>query len=268
VRLAGLLGGSGWAAAWTDPSAGSSSISAGTLSLGELVTLGNRASLQGPSSFLTRPLAQPLGQTGSTIYLSFLVRPVAGVSGVNAWGGFNLGPSAGGNSLFVGKGGAYLQYALETAGGTGIATSRTTAVEGQTALLVVRILFGAGADTIDLWVNPPSGASAPPVPDATKTDLDLGTADQVAINTGDNLVVDLDELRIGPTYVSVTPQTCYANCDQSTQPPALNIADFICFLSKFAGADPYANCDASTTPPTLNVADFICFQSAFAAGCP
>jgi hypothetical protein len=30
----------------------------------------------------------------------------------------------------------------------------------------------------------------------------------------------------------------------------------------------YANCDESTTPPILNIADFLCFQSRFAAGCP
>jgi len=29
----------------------------------------------------------------------------------------------------------------------------------------------------------------------------------------------------------------------------------------------YANCDGSFTPPALNVNDFICFQSRFAAGC-
>src|SRR5207247_1980432 len=51
---------------------------------------------------------------------------------------------------------------------------------------------------------------------------------------------------------------CYPNCDGSTIPPVLNINDFICFLNKFAAADPYANCDNSTTPPILNVLDFIC----------
>jgi hypothetical protein len=61
---------------------------------------------------------------------------------------------------------------------------------------------------------------------------------------------------------------CYANCDGSTTPPVLNVADFTCFLSKFAAGDPYANCDGSTTPPVLNVADFTCFLSKFAAGCP
>jgi hypothetical protein len=62
--------------------------------------------------------------------------------------------------------------------------------------------------------------------------------------------------------------TCYANCDRSTAPPVLNVADFVCFQSEFAAGDPRANCDGSTGPPTLNVADFVCFLSRFAAGCP
>jgi len=60
---------------------------------------------------------------------------------------------------------------------------------------------------------------------------------------------------------------CYANCDGSTVAPILNVSDFICFQTKYAGGDPYANCDGSTTPPILNVSDFICFQTKYAAGC-
>jgi hypothetical protein len=62
-------------------------------------------------------------------------------------------------------------------------------------------------------------------------------------------------------------QPCYANCDQSTAQPVLNVNDFICFQGKFAAGDSYANCDQSTTEPVLNVNDFVCFQSQFAAGC-
>jgi hypothetical protein len=58
---------------------------------------------------------------------------------------------------------------------------------------------------------------------------------------------------------------CYANCDCSTAPPALNVNDFICFQSRFAAADPYADCDQNSS---LNVNDFVCFQAQFAAGCP
>jgi hypothetical protein len=60
---------------------------------------------------------------------------------------------------------------------------------------------------------------------------------------------------------------CYANCDQSTDPPVLNVADFSCFITRFAAGDPYANCDGSTIAPILNVGDFSCFLTRFAAGC-
>ena len=62
----------------------------------------------------------------------------------------------------------------------------------------------------------------------------------------------------------VRTSTCYANCDESTGTPLLNVNDFICFQARFAAGEPYADCDQSTT---LNVNDFVCFQSAFAAGC-
>jgi uncharacterized membrane protein len=61
---------------------------------------------------------------------------------------------------------------------------------------------------------------------------------------------------------------CYANCDGSTASPVLNVADFTCFLQRFAAGESYANCDQSTSAPVLNVADFTCFLQSFAAGCP
>jgi hypothetical protein len=63
------------------------------------------------------------------------------------------------------------------------------------------------------------------------------------------------------------PAGCYANCDQSTNPPILNANDFQCFLNKYAANDTYANCDGSTNPPILNANDFQCFLNAYAAGC-
>jgi hypothetical protein len=62
--------------------------------------------------------------------------------------------------------------------------------------------------------------------------------------------------------------TCYANCDNSTTQPVLNVQDFTCFLQKYAAGDAYANCDQSTTAPVLNVQDFTCFLQRYAAGCP
>jgi hypothetical protein len=68
-------------------------------------------------------------------------------------------------------------------------------------------------------------------------------------------------------YAGRPLNTCYANCDASTAAPVLNVADFTCFLQKFAAGDAYANCDSSTAAPVLNVADFTCFLQKFAAGC-
>ena len=66
--------------------------------------------------------------------------------------------------------------------------------------------------------------------------------------------------------LGLTPKGCYANCDGSTTPPALNVLDFACFLNKYASGDPEANCDGSTTPPVLNVLDFACFLNQYAQG--
>jgi hypothetical protein len=62
--------------------------------------------------------------------------------------------------------------------------------------------------------------------------------------------------------------SCYANCDNSTIAPILNVNDFVCFTNRYAAADAYANCDASTIAPVLNVNDFVCFTNKYAAGCP
>ena len=62
---------------------------------------------------------------------------------------------------------------------------------------------------------------------------------------------------------------CYANCDGSTTPPVLNVADFSCFLTKFAAQHAYANCDGSCQAGVcFSVSDFSCFLTKFAAGCP
>jgi probable HAF family extracellular repeat protein len=66
-------------------------------------------------------------------------------------------------------------------------------------------------------------------------------------------------------WLARIPAHCNADC---TFDQLLNVADFTCFLQRFAANDPYANCDGSTAPPVLNVADFTCYLQRFAAGCP
>jgi hypothetical protein len=86
------------------------------------------------------------------------------------------------------------------------------------------------------------------------------------VGSGFNSAAGRDEALMWLRSVASAP--CYANCDASNTPPILNVADFACFLTRYASGDPYANCDNSTQAPVLNVQDFSCFLARYAAGCP
>jgi hypothetical protein len=58
------------------------------------------------------------------------------------------------------------------------------------------------------------------------------------------------ELGGGFWYGAIPNATCYANCDQSTNTPILNVNDYVCFNNRFAAGDSYANCDQSTNVPS------------------
>ncbi len=107
-----------------------------------------------------------------------------------------------------------------------------------------------------------NGVMLEPVP----VDLD-GHTRRVDLPSAPNFGVGTPTIDRG-CYEFQLSSWCYANCDNSTTAPALNVLDFSCFLNKFAAGDAYANCDNSTTPPVLNVLDFSCFLNKFAAGCP
>jgi hypothetical protein len=84
-------------------------------------------------------------------------------------------------------------------------------------------------------------------------------------------IVSNDCRTVTSTTVTLTVNggsSCYANCDNSTAAPVLNVLDFNCFLNRFSAGDAYANCDNSTAAPVLNVLDFNCFLNRFSAGCP
>jgi hypothetical protein len=85
------------------------------------------------------------------------------------------------------------------------------------------------------------------------------------LNGRGNDALYIDNLRVVNT--NNPSAACYANCDQSTAAPVLNVQDFTCFLQRYAAGESYANCDNSTAAPTLNVQDFTCFLQRYAAGC-
>ena len=112
------------------------------------------------------------------------------------------------------------------------------------------------------WINFSGGALATPAQPAR---FDAAANRFRGYAWAENLGwINLDDANSGK-YVA---RLCYANCDQSTIAPVLNVNDFSCFLNKYAANDPQANCDRSTIAPILNVNDFSCFLNKFAAGCP
>ncbi len=95
-----------------------------------------------------------------------------------------------------------------------------------------------------------------------------GTGSVYSFSTtcGPSQIANADFARLLSNVMGAVP--CYANCDNSTAAPVLNVNDFLCFLNRFAAGETYANCDHSTVGPVLNILDFSCFLNQFAIGCP
>jgi hypothetical protein len=199
--IAGLNGGSGWAGPWFTPGGLDATITAQTLSFGKLVVSGGAVTTpgfqppnQGSSvAFWLRSLASPLGASGTTAYLSFLLQPDAGFG---FYGGINFG------NVFIGRSGNQADYGLEGPVND-LSLSNVPVVQGQTVFLVLEAQFQPGDDRLSLFVNPTPGQPQPVTPSALKTDLDVGTVSSVVINNYGGYTTD--EIRIGPTFASVTP---------------------------------------------------------------
>jgi hypothetical protein len=109
------------------------------------------------------------------------------------------------------------------------------------------------------WINFGGGALSSP-PNPARFDSPAGRFRGYA--WGENIGwVNLDDAN------AFIKRTCYPNCDGSTGAPVLNVADFTCFLQKYASGDPYANCDRTDVAPVLNVSDFTCFLQQYSSGC-
>jgi hypothetical protein len=151
-----------------------------------------------------RNLAFPLGQSNTTVYLSFLLQPKGTLNGgaFNGFFGLTLNGSLG-NDLFIGKpgGGAQEEYVLEARGGARQVSSGTPVAVGRTALMVVKAEFLPGNDVFTLYTNPPRGPE--PSSGTVEADLDLGSVSRLGIYSTGAFVID--EIRIGTTYADVVP---------------------------------------------------------------
>jgi T5SS/PEP-CTERM-associated repeat protein len=208
AAIVGANGGNGFAGPWVDSGpADHAAIAAGSLAFGGLATTGNHVSAVSRDDAIGsifRQFSDPIGDPGTTRYLSFVVRPDGTLNEGVFNGLFGIDLPGNPTSLFIGKpgGGALDEFVLENFGGTQQHASGVTAVVGEEYLLVLRADFADGNDSFTLYINPEPGLPEP----ATGTimnDSDVGLVNGVfLLSTG---AFSIDEIRLGSSYADVVP---------------------------------------------------------------
>jgi hypothetical protein len=209
-------GGSGWGAGWTnvvDPPNDTAVQEGGLVApTGRLATAGN-AMHTNPTvdrGRARRALREPLGAAGTSMWVSFLIRPD---SSNDYYGGLTLGGDEpmGHGGVFIGGSTTSGRWGLNTSGdrpGQKATAADSAVAVGRTAFLVVRVDFADGPDTVTLYVDPTPGKAAPDSAAglrALKNDIDLGTFKYLTISSGHVARYSLDEIRVGESYTAVAP---------------------------------------------------------------
>ena len=215
ANVNGSNGGIGFAGPWAEDglSPDYDSIRASSLNTQALEVSGNSATSRAPDALwtgLSRAITTIAGTPGTTLWVSLLVRKeTAGGVAPEDYFGLVLYPTAG-DGLFIGDPYENDVWTLGVAGiGEGLFPSTRAVTTGATVLLVAKITFSAGADTIRLFVNPPLGgppgdASAA----AVKADFNLSDIESIGILAGSSSADprwSYDEIRLGTQFADVAP---------------------------------------------------------------
>ncbi len=199
-------GGSGWATAWSDEGGRADTSLAGLNSpTGTLLTSGGGVDLA-TTGFeeltQSRTLSQSYGADGTTVWLSFLLKP-GDTGSIFDYMALQLGETSS-PQLWVGYSGSDF-YLSNDDSSDAYSVAGISPNSGQTYFLAVEMTFTSGNDSFTLYVNPTPGETNPDsIYSVTKTDLDLGTFSHIDLvgGTGSNAAA-LDEIRIGDTYADV-----------------------------------------------------------------
>ncbi|NLF37938.1 hypothetical protein GX586_00745 [bacterium] len=149
------------------------------------------------------------GKSGTTNWLSFLARYEVGDTTLRY--GLDLNSGYQGSTPFdfsIGKAAAMENWALIGRGGTPVATSSVSAVNGQAAFLVARVIFAEGNETAHLWVNPAT-RTEPQMADATVLNgvphFEYDYMSVTAVGAVEAPNVGIDEVRMGDSWQAVMP---------------------------------------------------------------
>lgn len=167
-------------------------------------------------------------QTANTTYFSILINITDLTNATSATGGYQFGFVQGTSSNFGAT--IWIKNVDNNTYSIGI-NPRTTAANtvyaptnysiNQTYLVVGSYTFvdGATNDIVNLWINPVPGDVEPtPTATATNTGTDLTSVSRFLVRQGnatDTPFIQFDELRIGSTWASVTPEASASLTDNN-----------------------------------------------------
>jgi len=162
-------------------------------------------------------------QSTNTVYYSFLMN-VTALNSLNAVGGYFTGLATNattfGATVWTGLDGTGYKIGINPRSSNSASTVWVSGTQNLNSEMFVVISYefvtGAGNDIVNIWVNPSSsafGSSSSPVADVTVTNTggtDLASIGQFFIRQDSDTetpFIDMDELRIGLTWASVTPSS-------------------------------------------------------------
>jgi hypothetical protein len=168
--------------------------------------------------------------------MSVLLRPedVIGGGTFQNYFGIVLGATVAdhSNEVFFGKPGGppLTQYVLEGRGGVTPQSSGAAVLLNETALLVLKVVFGAAGSSFSLFVDPDVNSLEPASPFDAFRSRDINSIGALTLySTG---AFGLDEIRIGTTYADVVPHTTVP------EPSTLSIAAMALLGVAWAGRRP------------------------------
>jgi fibronectin type 3 domain-containing protein len=186
--------------------------------------IGRQLDTSATGPFATYLLSNGLiGAPGQTVWMSFLLRADVAKPDVSV----SLGTQGGGMAWWIGNpnievgyfgslsndssGNPYwsLAYGGSYATPTTVVPTTVPVTAGQPVLCVVGVTFGANgaSDKASLYINPTLSGAAPATPDATLSNSSSLAFESLTYygGTGHNMS-SLDEIRVGTSFASVTPQ--------------------------------------------------------------
>lgn len=159
-----------------------------------------------PDNLVIGGTPETVGKAGSELWISFLIRADASDAAGTTTAGVQLLGSTTGGSVKLAIGDVTTNGLWSIGRYFNWASSAIAAPTGATTLLVARVQYVSGSnnDRVDLWVNPPLGATPPATANATLTGVDIGSFDRVDVKG--NRTSTVDELTFGISWGSVIGQ--------------------------------------------------------------